>query len=138
MNQPVPTPSEILELMPFAAHLGVRFEEVTPDRVVAAQQWAAEHCTVGGALHGGALTSLADTAAGVLAFLNVPAGGTTSTVELKVNFFRAARSGTVRATSRLLHKGGMFVVVQTDVTDDRAQLVAQCTQTQAVLAPRPT
>jgi uncharacterized protein (TIGR00369 family) len=137
MTQTVPTPSEILELMPFAAHLGMRFEEVTRESVVACQRWAPEHCTVGGALHGGALTSLADTAAGVLAYLNVPAGGGTSTVELKVNFFRAARSGTVRATSRLLHRGALFIVVQTDLTDESGHLVAQCTQTQAVLAPRP-
>ena len=48
--------------------------------------------------------------------------------------FRAVRSGVVTATSEPLHVGRTTIVVQTNLTDDRGKLVAQVTQTQAVLA----
>ncbi|MEV7194694.1 PaaI family thioesterase [Streptomyces sp. NPDC093510] len=125
--------AQLLNLVPFAAHLGVTFAEAGPDRVESTLEWSPELCTAGGVLHGGAMMSLADTAGAVCAFLNLPPGATTSTVESKTNFLRAVRSGTARAVARPLHVGGSFVVVQTDVYDDEGRLVGQTTQTQAVL-----
>ncbi len=43
----------------------------------------------------------------------------------------------VRAEAGPLHVGGTLIVVQTDVWDDHGRRVAQTTQTQAVIAPRP-
>jgi 1,4-dihydroxy-2-naphthoyl-CoA hydrolase len=131
-----PAPAELLALLPYPAALGVRFDEVGPERVVASLDWAPHLCTVGGIMHGGVLTALADTAGGVLAYLNLPAGASTSTVELKVNFFRAVRGGTVRAVSRPLFVGLSFIVVQTDLESAGCPMVAQSTQTQAVLHDR--
>jgi 1,4-dihydroxy-2-naphthoyl-CoA hydrolase len=133
-----PTPAELAAMMPFAVSLGVTVEEASPDCVRASLPWAAALCTTGGILHGGALMSLADTAGAICAFLNLPDGAGTSTVESKTNFFRAVREGTARATARPLHVGRSFIVVQTDVEDDRGKRVGQTTQTQAVLAPRGT
>ena len=72
------------------AHLGMRFVEVGPDRVVAELDVRAELATVGGALHGGTLMALADTvgAAGTAAM-----GLRTATLESKTNFFAAALQG---------------------------------------------
>jgi len=81
--------------------------------------------------------SLADSMGALCAFLNLPPGAGTSTIESKTNFFRAVRSGTVEAVARPLHVGRTTVVVQTDLLDDQGRRVAQVTQTQAVLAPRP-
>jgi len=75
----------------------------------------------------------ADTLGGVCAFLNLPQGANTATVESKTNFFRAVRAGTVTGVTRPLHVGRTFIVVQTDLTDDEGRRVAQVTQTQAVL-----
>src|SRR2546425_12228291 len=47
---------------PFAGLLGVRFLEVTPQRLRAQVTVREDMCTVGNVLHGGALMSLADTA----------------------------------------------------------------------------
>ena len=96
--------------------------------------WREELCTTFGALHGGAMMAMADSVGAVCAFLNLPAGATTSTIESKTNFFRGVRDGAVGATSRPLHVGRTTIVVQTDLTDDRGKRVAQVTQTQAVLA----
>ena len=81
--------------------------------------------------------ALADTAGATCAFLNLPEGAGTSTIESKTNFLRAVRSGTVTATSRPLHAGRTVVVVETDVTDADSRLVAKVIQTQAVLQPTP-
>lgn len=92
-----------------------------------------ELCTAGGVLHGGILMTLADTCGAACAFLNLPEGAGTSTIESKTNFLRGVRSGTVRAASRPVHVGRTTIVVETDLRDgDR--LVAKVIQTQAVLA----
>ena len=132
----VPDPGYLLAMMPYAVALGLTVEEASAECVRASLPWAAARCTSGGILHGGALMSLADTAGGICAFLNLPDGAGTATVESKTNFFRAVREGSARATARPLHVGRSFIVVQTDLKDDRGQLVGQTTQTQAVLAPR--
>ena len=132
----IPDPGDLLAMMPFAVALGLTVDEASAERVRASLPWAAARCTSGGILHGGALMSLADTAGGICAFLNLPDGAGTATVESKTNFFRAVREGSARATARPLHVSRSFIVVQTDLKDDRGQLVGQTTQTQAVLAPR--
>ena len=60
--------------------------------------WRPELCTTFGVLHGGAVISMADSLGAVSAFLNLPAGATTSTIESKTNFFRGVREG--RCTQR--------------------------------------
>lgn len=120
--------------MPFAVANGVRLTSASVDEVTGALDWAADRCTVGGALHGGALMALADSLGAILAYLNLPEGAAgTSTIESKTNLFRAVRSGTVTATTTVLHAGRTTVVVQTDVRDAEGRRVALTTQTQAVL-----
>jgi uncharacterized protein (TIGR00369 family) len=121
--------------MPFAAACGVELTAATPERCVGRLDWAPERCTAAGVLHGGALMTLADSVAAVCAFLNLPEGATTGTIESKTNFFRPVRDGHVEASSRPLHVGRTTIVVQTDVTDAEGRLVGQTTQTQAVVAP---
>ena len=123
----------LLALMPFARECGVELSTARAEEVTGRLEWAPERCTSGGVLHGGAVITLADTLGAVCAFLNLPEGAGTSTIESKTNFFRAVRVGAAHATSRPLHVGRTTIVVQTDVTDDAGKRVAQVTQTQAVL-----
>jgi 1,4-dihydroxy-2-naphthoyl-CoA hydrolase len=123
----------VREAMPLAAHLGVEGVEASPERVVLRGAWAPEHCTAAGILHGGYLMTLADMTAAMLAFLNVPAAGTTTTIEAKTNFLAAVRSGAVTARAELVHKGRRTIVLQVDTTDEAGRLVARTLQTQAVI-----
>jgi uncharacterized protein (TIGR00369 family) len=77
--------------------------------------------------------TLADTLGAVCAFLNLPPGAGTSTIESKTNFFRGVRAGVAHGTTTPLHVGRTTIVVQTDVRDDDGKRVALVTQTQAVL-----
>ena len=123
----------VREAMPLATHLGVEGVEAGSDSVVLRGTWAPEHCTAAGILHGGYLMSLADMAAAMLAYLNVPAGGTTATIEAKTNFLAAVRSGAVTARAEVVHAGRRTIVLQVDTTDDAGRLVARTLQTQAVI-----
>jgi uncharacterized protein (TIGR00369 family) len=118
--------------MPLGETLGIRMFG-GPDEVEALLDWVPELCTAGGLMHGGVLMALADSAGGVCAFLNLPAGARTATIESKTNFFGAIREGTVRARSRPLHRGRTTIVVETDLLDHDGRLVGRTTQTQAIL-----
>ena len=120
--------------MPLGTTLGIRTSG-DQDEVEATLEWAPELCTAAGVLHGGVLMALADSAGGVCAFLNLPAGAHTATIESKTNFFGAVKEGTVRARSRPLHRGRTTIVVETDLYDSSDRHVARTTQTQAVLTP---
>jgi uncharacterized protein (TIGR00369 family) len=116
-----------------AEHLGIRFVEATAERVVAELDHRPPLTTVGGALHGGTLMALADTAGAAATFLNLPAGASTTTLESKTNFFAAGKAGTVRAEATPLHRGRRTMVWQTRVTDASGKLLSLTIQTQMVL-----
>jgi uncharacterized protein (TIGR00369 family) len=124
---------DMVALMPFAGQLGVGLVAATPEEVTGRLAWRDDLCTTAGLLHGGVLMAFADSLGAVCAFLNLPQGATTSTIESKTNFFRGIREGDVHATTRPLHVGRTTIVVQTDLRDDRGKPVAQVTQTQAVI-----
>jgi len=130
------TPAAFADAMPFARACGVEFVAAAPGEVVARMAWHPDRCTVEGVLHGAALITLADSAGAVCAFLNLPPGAGTSTLNSSTSFFAAVRQGSVRAVSRPLHIGRTTIAVRTELLDDDERLVAHVTQTQAVLAPR--
>ena len=129
-----PDLAALVASMPHAQALGITLESATADEVVGGFDWAAERCTAGGVIHGGALMALADSVGAVCAFVGLPAGATTATTSSTTHFLRAVREGRVTATARPLHRGRSQVVVKTDLVDGSGRLVATVTQNQAVLA----
>src|SRR5207248_10771671 len=125
--------SELVGAMPFAERLGLRVEAATKDEVSGALDWAEELCTAGGVLHGGALMAAADSLGALCAFLNLPEGAATATIESKTNFLRAVRGGAVTLAATPLHVGRSSIVVQTELRDRDGDRVALVIQTQAVL-----
>jgi uncharacterized protein (TIGR00369 family) len=129
-------PAELLRMMPFAAELGIELIAASADEAIGRLAWAPDRCTAGALMHGGALMTLADSVGAVCAFLNLPDGSTTATTNSVTHFFRGIREGTVTGRARPLHAGRNAVVVRTTLTDDAGRLVAETTQTQAVLGAR--
>lgn len=119
--------------MPLCETLGMRVASASPELVVLELDWSPSLCTTAGLLHGGALMALADSAGGACAFLNLPEGAGTSTIESKTNFLGAVRDGTITASARPLHVGGTTIVVETELRRADGKLVGKVTQTQAVL-----
>jgi uncharacterized protein (TIGR00369 family) len=128
------TPDELVAMMPYAKALGMRVTAAAPEEVRGELDWDPGLCTTAGVLHGGALMTFADSLGAICAFLNLPPGAGTSTIESKTNMFRGVRAGRVTATSTPLHVGRTTIVVQTDLRTADGKRVAMVTQTQAVLA----
>ena len=119
---------------PFPKLMGVEVLAAEPKRVTARLVVRPDLCTTGNILHGGAIMAFADSLGGIAAFLNLPEGAGTTTVESKTNFFSAAKEGeTVTAETTPLHVGRRTSVWQTRLTRADGKLVALVTQTQLVL-----
>ena len=86
---------DLLAAMPFAVELGIELVDASPDEVRARLAWDERLCTAGRILHGGALMTLADALAAACAYLNLPPGASTGTIESMTYFFRAVREGAV-------------------------------------------
>jgi uncharacterized protein (TIGR00369 family) len=132
----VPSMADMVATMPHAVGLGMELAEATAEGGTATMAWREDLCTIGAAGHGGALMAFADSLGAIIAFLNLPEGAGTSTIESKTNFFRPFLAGTATATCRLVNAGRTTVTVQTEVRNDDGKLLTMTTQTQAVLLPR--
>ena len=129
--------ADLFELRPgtFGHSLGLLIREASRDRVLAELEVRDDLKTSWGALHGGAIMTLADTLTANATFLNLPAGATTATIESKTNFFAAVREGIVIAETTPLHRGKRTMVWQTRVMNPAGRLLALVIQTQAVIEP---
>jgi len=127
--------SEILSHQPFPKLMGVEILEATRERVRGRLVVRPDLCTAANILHGGAIMAFADTLGAIGAWLNLPQGALTTTIESKTNFIGAAREGsTVEAESTPFHIGKRSSVWQTRISRQDGALVAVVTQTQMVLA----
>ena len=123
-----------VESQPFARLMGVEVTETTKDAVRGRIHVKPELCTAANIMHGGAIMAFADTLGAIGAFLNLPQGALTTTIESKTNFVGAAKEGTtVFAESTPIHVGRRSSVWQTRITREDGKLVAIVTQTQMVL-----
>ena len=119
---------------PFPKMIGLEFTEATPTRLRATLASRNELCRSGNALHGGVIMSLADIVASCGAWLNLPEGANTTTIESKTNFIGAAKEGEpLFAESVPLHVGKRSSVWQTTITRGDGKLVAMVIQTQMVI-----
>jgi len=118
----------------FPELLGMRFTEVTRERVVAELTVRPDLCTAADVMHGGAIMAFADTLGAVGTIANLPAGARTTTIESKTNFVSAAPVGSrVLGESTPVHRGKTTMVWQTRISSESGKLLALVTQTQMVL-----
>jgi 1,4-dihydroxy-2-naphthoyl-CoA hydrolase len=126
---------DVLDLIPFARTLGLSVVRNDPAEVQVRLDWDPGLCTSGGALHGGVIMALADTAGGLCAFWNLPSNARgTTTIESKTNFLRAVTGGYIIAAARPFHVGRTLIVIESDVSDDQERLIGRVIQSQLVLS----
>lgn len=126
--------ADTLARQPFPRLMGVEVVEATKARVRGRIVVKPEICTASHIMHGGAIMAFADTLGAIGAFLNLPEGALTTTIESKTNFIASAKEDTtVLAETTPLHVGRRSSVWQTRLTREDGTLVAVVTQTQMVL-----
>jgi 1,4-dihydroxy-2-naphthoyl-CoA hydrolase len=112
-------------------HLGIEVDSVDAGVARARMELRDHHLAPNGYLHAAAVIGLADTACGYGCILNLPEGGTGfTTIELKTNFLRTAREGTITCEATMLHGGRTTQLWDATVRDPDGRTLAlfRCTQ----------
>ncbi len=109
---------------PFPAFLGLKIEELQYG-IARLSLKAREELTQGmNFIHGGALTTICDTAVAVALMTMIDDDDKILTIELKTNFIAPADTD-IQAVARILHKGRKTAVGEVDVTKADGTLVAK-------------
>ncbi|WP_309237999.1 PaaI family thioesterase [Streptomyces albidus (ex Kaewkla and Franco 2022)] len=111
--------------------LGMRFDEVEHGRVVVSLDTRADFANPLGSVHGGIAATLLDSAMGCAVHTTLPAGVGYTTLELKVNYIRAARTDgqTLTAEGTVIHAGRRTATAEGRVLDEQGKLIAHATTT---------
>jgi uncharacterized protein (TIGR00369 family) len=117
------------ELFPVGRLLGMTMKSLEPGRAVFCMAVDERQHNPLGTLHGGIYCDLADAAMGWAYADTLAEGETFTTVELKINFLRAVRRGTITAEAKVVKAGNTMGYVECDVTDQDGRLVARSSST---------
>jgi uncharacterized protein (TIGR00369 family) len=112
-----------------AKQFGFVLAEAEPGRVVLRMRVDKRHMQVHGAVHGGVLAALADTAGGLATYIALPRAKPVATIEMKINYLEAVEGGTVEAEARLIRRGRHVAVVECDIRDHNQRLVGKALMT---------
>jgi uncharacterized protein (TIGR00369 family) len=109
--------------------IGFRPTSVEEGRAVFELEAGPQHANPMGTLHGGVLCDVADAAMGVAYASTLADGESFTTLELKINFLRPFRNGTLTATARVVKAGRTIGLTECDVTDPEGRLIARAMST---------
>jgi uncharacterized protein (TIGR00369 family) len=111
---------------PHTAALGISIESIGDDHAVLTMPFKDELATFGDLVHGGAVSTLIDTAAMAAAWASdeVPENPIGSTVSLTVNFVSGARGVDLRAEARVFRRGRQLSSIEVHTTDPDGRPVA--------------
>jgi uncharacterized protein (TIGR00369 family) len=117
--------------------LGLRFDEVEHGRVVISLDTRPDFANPLGTVHGGIAAVLLDSAMGCAVHTTLPALVGYTTLELKVNYIRAASTNgqTLTATGTVIHCGRRTATAEGRVLDENGTLIAHATTTCIILQP---
>jgi uncharacterized protein (TIGR00369 family) len=105
--------------------LGFVIKAIEPGRAIFEMEVDERHHNPMGTVHGGIYCDLADAAMGYAYAAALGEGESFTTVELKINFLRAARKTTLRAEAIVVKAGRTLGYVECEVKDQTGQLVAK-------------
>ena len=114
---------------PVAKLVGFRLTSVEAGKAVFELEAGPQHANPMGTLHGGVLCDIADAAMGIAYASTLGDGESFTTLELKINFLRAFRNGTLTATARMVKAGRTIGLAECDVTDAEGRLIARAMST---------
>ncbi len=110
---------------PFTDYLGVEFQEVTGERVVATWQAREPLHQPYGIVHGGAHCGVVETLASIGAATWLGDEGKVVGVNNNTDFYRAVAEGPLTSVGTPLHQGRSQQVWVVETRDDRGRLVAR-------------
>ena len=127
--------SGLVPLPPVVELLGLRATYAMPGRVVFEYDAREEHYGSLGAVHGGILTAVLDTAMSAAAHTTLDAGVGFATVEQHTSFLRPVTLGVgvLRAEGIAIHSGSRLATAEAKLVDEAGTLYANGSSTSLVL-----
>ncbi len=119
--------------------LGYRSLGWEPGRIAIEWDATEQYCFLFGGsylVHGGMVSTLLDTAMGGACWTTMGEHEHFLTGDLRVEFFRSARPGLLRAEGKVVHRSRRVVFCAADLTDADGTAIASARCTQIVLADR--
>jgi uncharacterized protein (TIGR00369 family) len=118
--------------IPFNKFLGIRAGRIERDFVELILPFRPEFLgnSHKGALHGGVLSTLADTAGGAAVFAAADLGDVVSTIDLRIDYLRPATALEIIAEARVVRMGGRVGVARIQILQGEGEsrsLVAEAT-----------
>ncbi|GAC1671923.1 MAG: hypothetical protein PVS3B2_13640 [Candidatus Dormibacteraceae bacterium] len=111
------------------ANIGTQLVEVARGKLVLSGNLTGEShgflTSRGTIIHGGAIATLLDESLASVAFTAADEGETTVTVDLKVDFLRAAKPGRLVARATLRHRTRRLAFCEATVEQDGGEIVAE-------------
>jgi uncharacterized protein (TIGR00369 family) len=123
--------AEFVPASPMVRHLGIRLEALDHDGASLVLPFSEYVSTVGTIVHGGAIATLADTAAMAAAWSGTPAPESMrgTTVDLTVHYLAPADRTDLVARARVLRRGRSLVHLGVDVSTPAGDAVAHALAT---------
>lgn len=115
-------------MSPYGDFLGIEILEFAEGKAKCRLHLHDHHLNTGGRVHGGVLTSLADTAAGVAVRSIRPEGKLSATTDLSISFIRPPKGQTLEAEAVVIHAGKRLFRAEIAIFSD-AKLVAKTNAT---------
>ena len=115
----------------FVSHLGIKITKVNKQGAVAKLKVSKAIMAPNALIHGGAITSLADTACGFGTMYHLKKDQMFATIELKTNFISAVQEGIMICEAALIHKGKTLHVWDSKIFEEKSLKVIalfRCTQ----------
>ena len=118
---------EWIDSAPFEKLLGLKIESADSGEALLTLPFKVKLANGGGVMHGGAMTSLADTAVAMAIKSLLPSGTTFATTGLSMEFLAPVASGLVYAYARVKSTGGRSFEGTCELRSENHQLYARFT-----------
>jgi len=130
-EEPMPAEGELpfelpewIACAPFERYLGMQIEEASNGLAVLSMPFLVKLAQGKGLMHGGAITSLADTAVAMAIKSTLPEGTHFATIELSLSFHAPVRSGIVRAVATIVERDERTIKGMAEVFDEHGKKTA--------------
>ena len=120
--------------VPYAKFLGLQLGKIGAGEVKIHLDVRAELKQNHGAVHGGAIASLIDTASAFAVLTQIDLDERVTTADLTIHYLRPVAAGRMTATARIIRGGRRLFVLSVDVFDEANVIVATAVTTYIKIA----
>lgn len=128
------TEDEPILMSPYGDFLGIELQDISAGTAICTIELKDHHLNNGGRVHGGVLTSLADTAAGAAVRSIRPEGKLSATTDLSISFIRPPTGETLVAHAEVIHAGRQLFRTEIAIHCEE-KLVAKTNATFMIVIP---